>query len=180
VTVIARNDLPQGNVFVSVFREQLFSSATIHLTGRAPLKILFYPGRGRTETAADYYASGMPWQFRSLPHLIAEVLIPLVVVGTIALFLNTLYKFFLPEMHGLFQKILTPQQHRKLLESAERRRARGQPLTPRQERRLRRIVEQSVDQRSDDERARALLEETQGDDLLGEPAAAGESDASAR
>ncbi len=180
VTVIARNDLPQGNVLLIAERlEQLFSSATI--TSPAGTFPNFVDSQLPADpTAADYYASGMPWQFRSLPHVIAEVLIPLVVVGTIALFLNTLYKFFLPEMHSLFQKILTPQQRRKLLESAERRRARGEPLTPRQERRLRRIVEQSVDQRSDDERARALLEETQGDDLLGEHAAAGESDATAR
>jgi hypothetical protein len=180
VTVIARSDLPQGNVLLIAERlEHLFSSATI--TSPAGTFPNFVDSQLPADpTAADFYASGMPWQFRSLPHVLAEILIPLVVVGTIALFLNTLYKFFLPEMHSLFQKILTPQQRRKLLESAERRRARGEPLTTRQERRLRRIVEQSVDQRSDDERARVLLEEAQDDELLEEHAAAGESDATGR
>lgn len=157
VTVIASDDLPPGNVLLIAERlEQLFSGATV--TSAAGTFPNFIDSQLPADpTAADYYASGMPWQFRSLPHVLAEILIPLVVVGTVALFLNTLYKFFLPEMHSLFLKILGPQQRRKILESAEKRRARGLPLTKRQERRLRQILEQSENQRSDDDRARVLL-----------------------
>lgn len=172
VTVIANDDLPPGNVLLIAERlEQLFSGATV--TSPAGTFPNFIDSQLPPDpTAADYYASGMPWQFRTLPHVLAEILIPLVVVGTVALFLNTLYKFFLPEMHSLFSKILGPQQRRKVLESAEKRRARGLPLTRRQERRLRQILAQSADQISDDDRARVLLfslDEGSGDVPAGEP-----------
>lgn len=171
VTVIAHEDLPPGNVLLIAERlEQLFSGATV--TSPAGTFPNFIDSQLPADpTAADYYTSGMPWQFRSLPHIIAEILIPLVVVGTVALFLNTLYKFFLPEMHSLFLKILGPQQRRKVLDSAEKRRAQGKPLTARQQRRLLQILAQSANQQSDDERARALLEDNDqgaGDDALGE------------
>jgi uncharacterized protein len=156
VTVIANAELAPGNAYLIAERlEQVFSEATLtSVAGEFPN---FVDAQLPPDPSArDFYAGGTPWQYRTLPHIIAEVLVPLLILGSIAIVLNSFYKLLLPDIHGLWAKVLSPRQRRAALDAMEKRRAEGKPLTKRQRMRLERVLLQFEADKVDRARAEAL------------------------
>jgi len=76
------------------------------------------------EAASYYETSAVPWQYQTLPPVLADLFIPLAVAGTIFLVLASLYQVLLPEAYSLWTGVLRPSRQRRREVRAERRSAR--------------------------------------------------------
>ncbi|AVG24529.1 hypothetical protein C3B54_111592 [Pontimonas salivibrio] len=70
----------------------------------------------------------MPWHYQVLPGWLAEVFGRLVLLGSVALLLATVYKVLYPDIYGLWTKVLAPRQRRAVLDRVEKLHAEGSPV----------------------------------------------------
>jgi hypothetical protein len=60
-------------------------------------------------SAAEYYSSGViPWQFRTFPAPIADLFIPIAVLGSILLIVFSVYGVLMPSVLELWQNVIRP------------------------------------------------------------------------
>lgn len=156
VTVIAKKDLPRGNAYLILERlNEKFSDAT--LTSRAGEFPNFVDVQVPPDAAAsNFLRSGTPWQFHALPHVIAEALVPLLLVGSLALIIGSIYKLFFPDFLKLWAESLSPLQSSAMIDKLEAQTSRGEPLSPRQLKKVERLIAQLEAPERDKARAMAL------------------------
>jgi hypothetical protein len=156
VTVIAKRDLARGNAYLILERlDEKFSDAT--LTSRAGEFPNFVDAQVPPDAAATtFLASGTPWQFHALPHVIAEALVPLLLVGSLALIFGSIYKLFFPDFLKLWVEFLSPRQRSALIDKLEAQTSQGKPLSPRQVKKVERLIAQLEAKERDKARAMAL------------------------
>jgi TRAP-type uncharacterized transport system substrate-binding protein len=155
VTVIAKRSLTPESVFLVAERlDQLFSNATItSAAGQFPsfLDVQIPPN----DAAQTFYEGGRPWEFSVFPGVVAELFDRLVLLISILLILSSIYKIFLPDLRRTWLDIIRPQREAALLATILKQRERGQPLSDRQLKQLRGLID-----RRDRETARNRLIES--------------------
>jgi len=110
-----------------------------------------------SQEAAEFYASGaIPWQYQNLPPLLADSFVSLLVLGTLLLVFGSVYQIFLPEVYSLWSNVIRPRSEEKYLTAMEAVIAEGGAMTPRDARRLSRILAQHDADRVLSERAERL------------------------
>ena len=110
-----------------------------------------------SQEAAEFYATGaIPWQYQNLPPLLADSFVSLLVLGTLLLILGSIYQVFLPEVYSLWSNVIRPRSEEKYLTAMEAVIAEGGAMTPRDARRLSRILAQHDADRVLSERAERL------------------------
>lgn len=69
-------------------------------------------------SAAEYYSSGViPWQFRTFPAPIADLFIPIAVLGSILLIVFSVYGVLMPSVLELWQNVIRPSIKSRLTRS---------------------------------------------------------------
>jgi hypothetical protein len=141
VTVIAKKDLARGNAYLIVERlNEKFSDAT--LTSRAGEFPNFVDIQVPPDAAAaTYLVSGTPWQFDALPHVIAEALVPLLLVGSLVLIFGSIYGLGFGLLN-LWVNYLRPREYSVLIDKLEAQTSQGEPLSARQVRQIEHLVAQ--------------------------------------
>ncbi len=110
-----------------------------------------------SQEAAEFYATGsIPWQYQNLPPLLADSFVSLLVLGTLLLALGSIYQIFLPEVYSLWWIVIRPRSEEKYLSAMEAMIAQGGAMTPRDARRLSRILAHHESDRALSERAERL------------------------
>lgn len=107
--------------------------------------------------AAEFYATGsIPWQYRSLPPLVADSFVSLLVLGTLLLVLASVYSVFLPEAYSLWANVIRPRTEERYLAAIEATIAGGGRPSPKEVERLTSILAQHDAGRALRERAERL------------------------
>lgn len=107
-----------------------------------------------SQEAAEFYASGaIPWQYQNLPSLLADSFSSLLVLGALLLVIGSIYQVFLPDH---LPNVIRPRSEEKYLTAIEAVIAEGGAMTPRDARRLSRILAQRDADRVLSERAERL------------------------
>lgn len=156
VTVVAHKDLPPAIVIdiAAHLHEQFGSPLTGSEIGAFPnfLDSQLPPH----PLAEDFYRSGIPWHYQALPGWLAEVFGQLVLLGSVAILLATIYKVAYPDFYGLWTKVLAPSQRRAVLDRVENLRTAGKPVPPSLVRQVNAWNREVIQERLDRERIASL------------------------
>lgn len=113
ITVIGRSGLSRAAVFdiAEALRNQFGRGTVLAPPGAFPTFTNTIPS---DPAAVQFYTDGIvPWQYRSLPAPIADLFIPLAVIGSILIVVLSVYQVLLPDALQLWMGVLRPRRHRK-------------------------------------------------------------------
>ena len=116
ITVVARDTVSRAAVFsiAKALNTRFGRGTVLNDPGEFPQFLYNLPA---SDAAQEFYDAGViPWQYRMLPAPVADLVIPIAVLGSILLILASLYQVLLPEAYTVWKEILRPrrarQQHR--------------------------------------------------------------------
>ena len=120
ITVIANSTISRAAAYdIAQVLSYRFGRATV-LAGpdEFPKFLHYLPS---DPAAADYYASGViPWQYRLLAAPIADLFIPIAVIGTIILLVFSIYGALLPSVYEAWVDRVVPHVRAKREKKAEK------------------------------------------------------------
>lgn len=126
---------------ISVVGESGMSTSAVYAIAQGlkedfgPADVLSSPGEfpqsssnlpNHPDAEAYYQTSSIPWQYRTLPPALADLFIPLALIGTIFLLAASVYQVLLPEAYSLWTGVLRPGRERRRERRQERRAARSE------------------------------------------------------
>lgn len=113
ITVVARDSVSRSAIF-SIARalNARFGQGTVLAEpGEFPEFLYNIPA---SDAASEYYSAGViPWQYRVLPAPIADLVIPIAVIGSVLLILAAIYQVLLPEFYTVWTEIIRPRRHHR-------------------------------------------------------------------
>lgn len=126
VTVVARDSVSRSAIFsiAQALNAQFGQGTVLSEPGEFPEFLYNIPA---SDAASEYYDAGIiPWQYRLLPAPVADLVIPIAVVGSMLLILAALYQVMLPEFYTVWKEIIRPRRHHRRLQRAARGQASGE------------------------------------------------------
>jgi hypothetical protein len=137
---VPREDMSVILVPISVVGESGMSTSAVYAIAQGlkedfgPADVLSSPGEfpqsssnlpNHPDAEAYYQTSSIPWQYRTLPPALADLFIPLALIGTIFLLAASVYQVLLPEAYSLWTGVLRPGRERRRERRQEKRAARA-------------------------------------------------------
>lgn len=118
VTVVARDSVSRSAIFsiAQALNVRFGQGTVLSEPGEFPEFLYNIPA---SDAASEYYDAGIiPWQYRLLPAPVADLVIPLAVLGSVLLILAALYQIMLPEFYTVWKEIIRPRRHHRRLRRA--------------------------------------------------------------
>lgn len=113
ITVVARDTVSRSAVFsIAKALNARFGRGTVLAEpGEFPEFLYNIPA---SDAANEFYEAGIiPWQYRVLPAPVADLVLPIAVLGSILLIIAALYQLLLPEAYTLWREVLRPRRAKR-------------------------------------------------------------------
>lgn len=125
ITAVANDGISTSAVYAMAqgLKEDFGPADVLSSPGEFPQPSSNLPNHPDAESY--YQTSSIPWQFRELPPALADLFIPLALIGTIFLLAASVYQVILPEAYSLWTDVLRPGRVRRRERREDKRAARA-------------------------------------------------------